>query len=420
MSEFTRRQILQLSAAAAAASAGGCAAAGNKLTKDDDSPLADLLPMTEGLAPFEGDVYATRRAKLQKSLAAAGASAVFLGPTLNLTYFTGKSWGVSERLFGCLIFATGQSAWIAPRFEESRARETVGENGELYTWAEWENPHALLSKITNDRASGGVLAIDSHLRATHAMQFTNIRGANSVADALPITAAVRSVKTEPELARMRRACEITKKAIATVRERLIKPGVTEQQASAWVNEAQRRLGLVNTWALVLFGPNAAFPHGTKERRPLEAGQLALFDCGGELEGYQSDITRTYFIGDRPSDRQRTIFNLVRRAQIAALEKAKPGAKCEIVDAAARKIISDGGFGPGAKFFTHRLGHGIGLEGHEDPYFCGGNDTILQPGMTLSNEPGIYIPGELGVRLEDIIVITEKGCEVLGGELAAEM
>lgn len=415
MSGFTRRGFIQFSAAAAGAAvaAGGCAS----LQKGGGDPaLADLQPMTDALPPVPAGAAAERRERLRKAMSDAGVDAMLLGPTLNLTYFTGQSWGASERLFGYLQFRDGGAAWISPKFEETRAREITGSD-ELYTWNEWENPHALVASIVNQRAPRGRLAVDSHVRATHALQITNILGADRVIDGLAVSARVRSVKSEFELARMRRACEITKKAITIVHERLIRPGVTEAQVSEWVNEAQRRLGLVNTWALVLFGPNAAFPHGTKERRPLEEGQFALLDCGGELQHYQSDITRTFFIGKNPSARQRNVYECVRMAQLAALAAARPGVRCEEVDTAARRVIVDGGFGPAATFFTHRLGHGIGLEGHEDPYFCGGNTTILEPGMTLSNEPGIYIPGELGVRLEDILVITRDGAATLGGELA---
>ncbi|MFN0206315.1 MAG: M24 family metallopeptidase [Planctomycetota bacterium] len=436
MSEFSRRGFLQFAGVAGAASLGACAQTANATKSnaainDSDSPLADLKPMTSGLPPMPADVYQERQARLRKALDDTATSAILLGPTLNLTYFMGKSWGASERLFGCLQFDSQSDnhtgdinylrVWIAPKFEESRARELVGKD-ELRTWEEWEDPHKLVLDILQERTGGGRLALDPHMRAMHASRIFTIANERKVtaADGLPIVSRVRSVKTASELARMRRANEITKKAIQTVFDRLIKPGIQESQASAWVNEAQQRLGLKNTWALVLFGPNAAFPHGTKDRRPLEAGQCALFDCGGELESYQSDITRTYFAGAAPTARQRKIYNLVRNAQIAALASAKPGVRCEEVDAAARKVISDGGFGPGSTFFTHRLGHGIGLEGHEDPYFCPGNATVLAPGMTISNEPGIYIPGELGVRLEDIIVITKDGAEILGGTLVPEI
>ncbi|MBI3818407.1 MAG: M24 family metallopeptidase [Planctomycetes bacterium] len=449
MSAFSRRDFLNITGAAGAVSLAGCASAKMQQNAPSHPALADLKPMTEGLPAFPENKYIERQQRLSEALELQKADGILLGPSLNLTYFTGVSWGASERLFACYYCLDASKLWIVPRFEQSRAQESIEAPLEeispivdwehpgdrILTWKEHQDPHELVAAIIRFRRDFHVslrVAIDSHLRSTHVLRImelicgknpsnaARIHGDETTFDGLSVIAHVRSVKSPAELARLRRANEITKKAIATVREHCIKPGVTENEASAWVNEAQRKLGLVNTWALVLFGPNAAFPHGTKDRRPLENGQFALFDCGGELEGYQSDITRTYYVGGKPTDRQRTIYRLVRNAQLAALAAAKPGAACESVDAAARKVIVDGGFGPGATYFTHRLGHGIGLEGHEDPYFCGNNKTKLEPGMTLSNEPGIYIPGEAGVRLEDIIVITETGAEVLGGELAPEL
>ena len=163
---------------------------------------------------------------------------------------------------------------------------------------------------------------------------------------------------------------------------------------------------------MLFGPDAAFPHGTTQPRPLRRGDVVLIDGGGRLHGYASDITRTGVFGAPPTDRQRKIWDVVRRAQQAAFEAARPGAEAQAVDAAARRVVEDAGFGPGYRFFTHRVGHGIGMDGHEWTYLVKGNRTALRPGMTFSDEPGIYIPGELGVRHEDIIVITDSGAENL--------
>ena len=165
-------------------------------------------------------------------------------------------------------------------------------------------------------------------------------------------------------------------------------------------------------ALVLFGPDAAFPHGTSNPKPLRAGEVVLIDGGGRLHGYASDITRTAVFGAAPSDRQRTVWDLVRKAQDAAFRAAKPGVECQAVDAAARRVIEEGGFGPGYKYLTHRVGHGIGMDGHEWTYLVKGNTTKLRPGMCFSDEPGIYIPGEMGIRHEDIITITESGADVL--------
>ena len=189
-------------------------------------------------------------------------------------------------------------------------------------------------------------------------------------------------------------------------------GQTVAQVSGWVAAAHRRLG-VRGGALVLFGPDAASPHGTTKPRKAQKGDVVLIDGGGRVHGYQSDVTRTAVFGAPPTDRQRRIWDLVRKAQVAAFEAARPGVECQAVDAAARKVIEDGGFGPGYAYFTHRLGHGIGMDGHEWPYLVRGDRTKLAEGMTFTDEPGIYIPGELGIRHEDTVAVTESGCENLG-------
>jgi Xaa-Pro dipeptidase len=175
-------------------------------------------------------------------------------------------------------------------------------------------------------------------------------------------------------------------------------------------DAHKRLGM-GGGALVLFGADAAFPHGTSDPKPLKAGDVVLIDGGGRLHGYSSDITRTAVFGAPPSERQRRVWEAVRRAQTAALQAARPGAECQAVDAAARKAIEDAGFGAGYASLTHRLGHGIGMDGHEWPYLVHGNALPLAPGMTFSDEPGIYIRGEFGVRLEDDIYVTNDGAEM---------
>jgi Xaa-Pro dipeptidase len=171
--------------------------------------------------------------------------------------------------------------------------------------------------------------------------------------------------------------------------------------------AHRRLG-VEGGALVLFGPDAAFPHGTTKPKALAKGDVVLVDGGCKLHGYASDITRTTVFGQPPSDRQRRVWDLVREAQDAAFRAMRPGVECQAIDEAARKVIVGAGFGPDYTYFTHRLGHGIGMDGHEHTYFVRGNTTKLAPGMCFSDEPGIYIPGELGIRHEDIVYVTEDG------------
>jgi Xaa-Pro dipeptidase len=217
-------------------------------------------------------------------------------------------------------------------------------------------------------------------------------------------------KDAHEVALIRRACTITLHAYRAVFASL-REGLTAAQVSGWVAAAHRRLG-ARGGALVLFGPDAAFPHGTAEPRALRAGDVVLVDGGCTVHGYESDVTRTAVFGAPPTERQRRVWDLVRRAQQAAFDAARPGAECQAVDAAARKVIEDGGFGPGYRYFTHRLGHGIGLDGHEWPYMVRGSTTRLVPGVTFTDEPGIYVRGELGIRHEDTVAVTESGCENL--------
>ncbi|MBL8692952.1 MAG: aminopeptidase P family protein [Planctomycetes bacterium] len=420
----TRRQLARGFLVAAGSTVMAACAGGRPApaaARDDDrtrwradvaSRLNDLAPVATALPPLDRAIYEDRIERLRLAMRHESVAAMLLGPTVNLQYFMGFSWGASERLFGVLIFQSGDFAWIAPKFEESRARELIGSRGEVHTWEEWEDPHVLAARVVSKRARGQLLAVDSHLRATHAVRIAKALGEKYVTDGLPVTARVRSIKGAGELARIRRACEITKIALEIVRDRFLVPGCEEAIAAEAMNIAQQRLGLTKTWCLALFAENAAFPHGTKQRRPLRASDLALLDTGGELDGYQSDITRTFSAGE-PTPRQREVYRCVRNAQKAALAAAKPGASCESVDAAARAVVAMSGFGSSTEYFTHRLGHGIGMEGHEDPYFCPGNTTILAPGMTLSNEPGIYLPGELGVRIEDIVAITREGAEIYG-------
>ncbi len=276
-------------------------------------------------------------------------------------------------------------------------------------WEEDQSPFALVAAILKDAgATAGEIGIDETMPFTFAKEIGAAAPAARLRTATPVTAGCRMIKDAHELALMRRANEITVRAhravLASLRE-----GMTQSDASALSSEAHRRLGM-RGGALVLFGPDAAFPHGTTQPRPLRRGDVVLVDGGGRLHGYASDITRTGVFGAAPTERQRKIWDAVRRAQQAAFEAARPGAEAQAVDAAARRVVEDAGFGPGYRTFTHRVGHGIGMDGHEWTYLVKGNRTALRPGMCFSDEPGIYIPGELGVRHEDIIFITESGAE----------
>jgi len=260
-------------------------------------------------------------------------------------------------------------------------------------------------------AAGGRLGLDPSMR--HFIYWGLRRDAPGLelVDGAVVTEGCRGIKSEKEIAYMDLANKITKLAY---REGLrgLREGMNPQDLSAAIATAHQKMGVAGGGG-PQFGPNSAFPHGSMAVRNLQNGDTVLLDGGCSVEGYRSDVTRTVFFG-QPNEKQRKVWEIVRKAQVAALEAVKPGVTCESVDRAARRVIEDAGFGPDYKFFAHRLGHGIGMEGHEYPYLVRGNTLKLQPGMTFSNEPGIYIYGEFGVRLEDCFVVTEDGGRTLGG------
>jgi len=216
------------------------------------------------------------------------------------------------------------------------------------------------------------------------------------------------IKSTHEIALMRLACQVTLAAYEAVYHAL-REGMTQYDAGDLIDAAYRQLGFRGE-ASVQIGEYSALPHGSRTPQMIREGSIVMIDDGCDAEGYQSDITRTFVLG-KATEKMKTIFDIVHRAQSAALAAAHPGVECGAVDAAARKVITDAGYGPDYKYFSHRLGHGMGMDGHEWPYLVRGNATKLQPNMTFSDEPGIYIPGEFGVRLEDDMHIMENGAEL---------
>jgi Xaa-Pro dipeptidase len=359
-----------------------------------------------GPEDFQRRLERARELMMQEKL-----DALFVETGTTQAYFTGVEWWPSERVFGVVIPRRGAPAYVAPAFEEGRARESIAVGEELRCWQEDESPYRLIGGILEDRGiRAGRLGVDPDLR------YFVLRGlqegtAAEVVDGAAVVHGCRGHKNAREIGWMRLANSITQAAIARAMAGL-RPGMVQEEAAAAVREAHQAQGAPPGWALVLFGPNAAFPHGTEANYQLQEGDVVLMDCGTAVHGYGSDITRTAVFGRPPSDRQQRIGELVRKAQEAARRSARPGVACGTVDAAARRVIEEGGFGPGYRYFTHRLGHGIGMDGHEWPYLVRGSSIPLEPGMTFSDEPGIYVVGELGVRLEDIIHITPEGCEYL--------
>jgi Xaa-Pro dipeptidase len=410
---LSRRRLLQLSGCAGALLVGESPDAEAQAVPAEELPasIRALQPMTDGVSPTTADEHRARLARAQRLLAEGGLDAMVVGPGSSLAYFTGAEWGLSERFLGMILGRTGDPVWVAPAFERDRALEKIRLGTDVRVWQEDESPYGLVARALRDRgAAAGRVGIEEAMPFAFSDGIGQALPAARLASATPVTAGCRTVKDAHELALVRRACAITLVAYRAVFASLAE-GQTVAQVSGWVAAAHRRLG-VRGGALVLFGPDAAFPHGTTTPRTLRAGDVVLVDGGCRVHGYESDITRTAVFGAPPTDRQRRIWELVRRAQEAAVAAARPGVECQAVDAAARKVIEDGGFGPGYKYFTHRLGHGIGLDGHEWPYVVRGNRTKLMAGTTFTDEPGVYIPGELGIRHEDTVVVTADGCENL--------
>ena len=381
--------------------------------EDSDLPsvIRDLKPMVEGVVPISLEERKRRIAGAQELMAKNRMDAIFMEGTASCFYFTGMRWGQSERTFGLVIPAKGAIAYVCPKFEESRARELIKTElgDEVRCWEEDENPFKLIVDIVKAR---GVrhrrIGMEERVRffiADGVRIHANLNW--EVVDATPVTAGMRMHKSPAEIALMQHASDVTieayKAAFATVRD-----GMSQSEFSANLAAAYRKLGYTGG-ALVLVGKYSAIPHGTVVPQVLREGDVMLVDGGTSVEGYASDITRTIVVG-KPSQRQRDVWDLERRAQDAAFEAVKVGATCESVDAAARAVIEKAGFmkNYGLPGLPHRTGHGIGLEGHEWTNFVKGNKTPIAPGMCFSDEPTIAIPGEFGIRLEDCLYVTEQG------------
>ncbi len=371
--------------------------------------LERMRPMIAGVQPIAVEEYQARIAKAQRLMREQGVDALYLDTSTNLRYFTGIALGLTERLHGAVIPAEGEIAYLSPTFEEPKTRTLLRFGGDIRCWEEHEDPTALvIDTVRSKGADSGIIALDPAApfftvdglrRAGNSFSFTN--GAS-------ITAACRMVKSPVEIALMQVAMDITLE-VHKAAARCMAPGLTTPEVQAFLDAAHRKLGGQPASRAVQFGEATAYPHGVPYPQTLADGDMVLVDTGCSVEGYRSDITRTYVLGE-PTARQREIWELEQRAQLAAFGAAQPGAPCEAVDAAARAVIAAGGFGPdyATPGLPHRTGHGIGMDVHEDTYFVRGNKTPIAPGMCFSDEPTICIYGEFGVRLEDILYITEAG------------
>jgi len=372
------------------------------------APIRKLQRMTEDVVPISLDERKARIEKAQRLMNEQKIGAIYLEPGSSMSYFTGMRWGTSERMFALVIPARGELAWVCPKFEEERARELIKLGNDVRTWEEDESPYRRVVEIFRDRSiRTGRIGIEERARF---FLYDGIRKEGPGYEfviATPITAGCRMFKSPAELALMQKANDLTIIAYKATRDSM-REGMTQDEFAGNCSSAFRALG-VQGGIFVSFGKYTAFPHGSSTPQRLQEGDVVLMDGGCSVDGYQSDITRTFVFG-KPTQRQRDIWNLERRSQDAAFAAAKVGAPCELVDAAARKVIVDAGFGPDYRVpgLPHRTGHGIGLDGHEWTNFVRGNKTPIQPGMCFSDEPTVVIYGEFGIRLEDCLYITENG------------
>jgi Xaa-Pro dipeptidase len=382
--------------------------------------IAALSSMRDRARPITKEERSARIEKARRLMAESGLDAIVLAGGTSLLYFTGMRWGNSERLFAVVIPKTGAPYLVCPAFEEERSREQLAlgpmQHTDVATWQEDESPFERVAQGLRDRGvAGGRIGVEETMKFVFADGIAAAAPALKVTSATPVTAGCRMIKDAHEIELMRLACQVTLKCYEAVFHAL-QPGMTQNQAGNLVNSAYSRLGFPG-YASVQVGEYTALPHGSIQPQTIREGTIIMIDDGCTVEGYQSDITRTFVIG-KATDKMKRVFDIVRRAQTAALETAHPGVALEAIDAAARKVVVDGGYGPGFKYFTHRLGHGMGMDGHEWPYLVKNNmfgwqrSLTAQPGMAFSDEPGIYIRGEFGVRLEDDLFITADSAELM--------
>jgi Xaa-Pro dipeptidase len=371
---------------------------------------SEAMPITS--AEREGRIARSRELMGQKAFVA-----ICIAGGTTLTYFTGIRWWNSERLMLVVLPVKGRPFAVCPAFEEERLQERLAQvpamaQTRLYTWQENEDPYAQVAAGLKELAIGnGTVGIEETMPYAFAEGVARVLSSAKLLNAQPVTGGCRTIKSPVELTLMQLANSVT----LQVYEAAWKsghPGMSTHEFSALVGTAYDRVGFPGE-ASCETGEYSALPHGSIKRQTIREGAIVMIDDGCTVEGYQSDITRTFVYG-KPSEKMRSVFDIVHRAQATALAAARPGVACEAVDAAARKVIVDAGYGPGYAHFSHRLGHGIGMDGHEWPYLVQGNALPLAEGMTFSDEPGIYIRDEFGIRLEDDMHIAADGAKLFTG------
>jgi Xaa-Pro dipeptidase len=378
------------------------------------APILALKDRSQDAVPIPKDERQTRLDLARELMKQYALDAILLTTGASLRYFSGMTWYQSERLFAYILPQSAAPFILCPYFERDRLNDLYPllperETTITYLWQENEDPYKILQRaLAEYNITTGTLGLEEHVQYAFVSAIAHAAPALKLASATPVTAGCRSIKSTAEIALMRLASHITFDVYKAVYLSCA-PGDTNDRFVSLVDQAYARSGVHGECSLNV-GAYSAVPHGNPSTQVIREGDMVLIDDGCSVDGYQSDISRSFVYG-KPSDKQREVFEIVLNAQSAALAAARPGVEMQAVDAAARKVIVDAGYGPGFDFFSHRLGHGIGLDMHEWPYLVGGNTQKLVAGMTFSDEPGIYLRGDFGIRLEDDMLITDHGAEL---------
>ena len=400
MWSLTRRSFVAGGAAAALASSARVLAAG---------PSAQALTsLTEGVPAIAAQEHAARIAKLQTLMQQQKVAALLVESGASLEYFTGIRWRRSERTMAALIPAEGGAIVVSPFFEEPSIREMLKIAADVRTWNEDESPFDLIANAMRGLTAKGPLAVEGTTRYFIIDRVSKVWGAGQIVSGDALVNSCRMVKSPAELAMMQAANDVTIAALKHVHGK-IEAGMGSPDIMKLMAAATTALGGTHEFALVLLNEASAFPHGTEKPQTVRKGSVVLLDCGCSVQGYQSDISRTWVFGE-PTARQREVWDTVKRGQEIALETAKIGVAVGAVDKAVRTYYEGQGWSKdyGLPGTSHRTGHGIGMDVHEAPYLMRADTTPLEVGMCFSDEPGIYIPGEFGVRMEDCWHMTESG------------
>ncbi|GGB31841.1 X-Pro dipeptidase [Sphingomonas metalli] len=402
MQAVSRRSLLVAAAATPLLSVAGVLRAAER----DLSALKDL---TGDARPIDAAERARRLAAVQALMRAQGIGATVVESGTSLAYFTGIRWGRSERPTLAILPVEGEPCIVTPFFEEPSIRQMLAVPAEVRVWQEDENPFSTVAGVLRDRRlQGRPVAMEETVRFFISDGIARALPGARIVSANPVVRACRMVKSPAEIALMQVATDVTVAAYRWLHPR-VEAGMTGAQIGALMTAATRALGGEPEFALALIGPAAALPHGSREVIRVAAGQVVLMDCGCTVQGYQSDVSRSWVHGAANAE-QRRVWDLVAQGQQLAFRTARIGTPAGAIDDAVRRLYEARGFGPGYRLpgLSHRTGHGIGLDGHEPVNLVHGEATPLAPGMCFSNEPGLYLPGKFGIRLEDCFHMTPAG------------